>query len=141
MINTRELRIGNLVNHSTRGVVEVLEVYTNRINIHAPELNMKQIGVEINRFEYVSLNEEWLVKFGLIKKYLENPFEEGGYDLDENGNRWYYWVKGLFNLEIQSNGEIWFEVYNHYIHVKYVHHLQNLYSALCNEELTINKEQ
>jgi len=84
----------------------------------------------------IPLTEDWLEKFGLIKKYLENQFEEGGFDLKEDGSKWYYWVdSGVFNLEIQTNGEIWFEIYSCYKHIKYVHELQNLYFCLTGNEL------
>ena len=90
------------------------------------------------KIEPILLTEEWLERFGLTKKYLENPFEDGGYDLDEKGNKWYHWIKGLFKLEIQPNGEIWIDVYSHYVNVKYVHQLQNLYYALSDgDELVL----
>ena len=59
-------------------------------------------------------------------------------DIDEDGSIWYNWVQGLFNLEIQSNGEIWFELYSHYKHIKYVHELQNLYYSLTGVELSVS---
>jgi len=120
-MNKEELRIGNLV-YDTKGEVNTVCVDT---------------FVKFNyQIKPIELNEDWLEKFGLIKKYLENPFEEGGFDLKEDGSKWYYWVdKGVFNLEIQANGEIWFEIYSHYKHIKYVHELQNLYFCLTGNEL------
>ena len=87
----------------------------------------------ISQHEPIPLTEEWLEKLGLTKSTLDNDFEP-------NEPKWYSWIKGAFNLEIQENGEIWFEVYSHYIHVKWVHQLQNLYFALTGEELTLQEK-
>ena len=110
-----ELRIGNLV-YDTKGEVNTVCVET---------------FVKFNyQIKPIELNEGWLEKLGLNKSTLDNDFEP-------NEPKWYSWIKGAFNLEIQENGEIWFEVYSHYIHVKWVHQLQNLYFALTEEELII----
>ena len=138
-MESKDLRIGNFVNlNRTNTCVEVKAVFSDGVNIqNQPPLDInKNMNVSINSVSPIPLTEEWLNKFSLMKKYLENPFEEGGYDLDEKGNRWYHWVDGgLFNLEIQTNGEIWFEVYSCYRHIQYVHELQNLYHALNGKEL------
>lgn len=120
-MNKEELRIGNLV-YDTKGGINTVCVET-----------FVKFSPQIKPIE---LNENWLEKFGLIKKYLENQFEEGGFDLNKDGSRWYYWVdKGVFNLEIQTNGEIWFEIYSCYKQIKYIHELQNLYFSLTGTEL------
>jgi hypothetical protein len=125
-MNHKELRIGNYINMAEYGISPV----------DIEDLEFIE-GCKKCNYTYIKLTEEWLEKFGFIKKYAESAFEEGGYYLDKNGNRVYSWIKGVFNLEIQSNGEIWFEVYSHYNHIEYVHQLQNLYFALTNEELTL----
>ena len=79
----------------------------------------------------------------LLKKNMTEglPEELQRPDIDEDGNIFYSWVKGgVFNLEIQSNGEIWFELYSHYKHIKWVHELQNLYFALTGEELILQEK-
>ena len=96
----------------------------------------------VRRYEPIPLTEEWLEKLGLIKRNQteELPEELQQPDIDEDGGIWYTWIKGAFNLEIQENGEIWFELYSHYKHIKWVHELQNLYFALAEEELIIIKK-
>lgn len=133
MIPSNELRVGVWVNDRGSQPFQILPNYI--LGQYQCEI-AKTINIDCNP---IPLTEEWLVNFGIIKKYYENQFEEGGFEKDENGKRFYFWVKGAFNLEIQSNGEIWFEVYSHYIHVKFVHQLQNLYFALTGEELTIKE--
>jgi hypothetical protein len=136
-MNQNELRIGNLLHYklfadniSVRGIGKNC-IWLND-NEHAGPIS-------IDYLEPIPLTEEWLEKLGIIKRNQteELPEELQQPDIDEDGDIWYTWVKGVFNLEIQSNGEIWFEVYSHYIHVKWVHQLQNLYYMLTEEELTI----
>ncbi len=79
-------------------------------------------------YQPIPLTEDILLKCG-----IELKFEEL-----ESGSRMSYWVKGAFDLEIGADGKICFEVYSHYIEVKYLHQLQNLYFALTGEELNIN---
>ena len=136
-----ELRIGNLCQDKLSGAqLKVTGTHETDISFYVVDRNLfpLQPGWQA---EPIPLTEEWLLKFDIIKlnfttdmpKSFQKP------DIDKDGNIWYTWVKGAFNLEIQKNGEIWFEVYSHYIHVKYVHQLQNLYFALTGEELTIKE--
>jgi len=133
-MKANELRIGNYVDY-----------WFKALDIHEKEY-LIQNGADIqahenhNVFEPIPLTEEWLLKFGLIKKYIKDELEPDGYMLDDDGKRIYHWVdNGVFNLEIQPNKEIWFELYSHYRHLQYVHQLQNLYFALTNIELKIKE--
>jgi hypothetical protein len=112
----------------------------NWIDEQGLHLQVGMINSEVLKSaEPIPLTDDWLEKLGLIKKNITEDMPEGlkQPDIDEDGSIWYHWVQGLFNLEVQSNGEIWFEVYSHYKHVKYVHELQNLYYSLCGEELVL----
>lgn len=132
-----ELRIGNLV-YVTDNLTNLIFKEITPINIHnlmhLTGWDKSPVDIE---FEPIPLTEEWLEKLGLIKRNQteELPEELQQPDIDKDGGIWYTWVKGVFNLEIQSNGEIWFELYSHYKHIKWVHELQNLYFALTGEEL------
>jgi hypothetical protein len=125
-METKELRIGNLLHYklladniSVRGIGKNC-IWLNDSEHAGP--------ISIDYLEPIPLTEEWLEKLGLTKSTLDNDFEP-------NEPKWYSWIKGVFNLEIQENGEIWFELYSHYKHIKWVHELQNLYFALTEEEL------
>jgi hypothetical protein len=127
-MNQNELRIGNLLHYklfadniSVRGIGKNC-IWLND-NEHAGPISIEHL-------ESIPLTEEWLEKLGLTKSTLDNDFEP-------NEPKWYSWIKGVFNLEIQQNGEIWFELYSHYKHIKWVHELQNLYFALTEEELIL----
>jgi len=152
-----ELRIGNYVyyEHTTHVVsgVHGNSVYSWWVKDGKPVIEYEAkdssgTHVEVPYIDVVSqhepipLTEEWLEKLGLIKRNQteELPEELQQPDIDEDGDIWYTWVKGVFNLEIQSNGEIWFELYSHYKHIKWVHELQNLYFALTEEELTLQEK-
>ena len=135
----QDLRIGNYVyyentTHIISGIMGS-KIYSWWVKDGKPviEYEQKDIGgaqVEnpyidvISRHEPIPLTEEWLIKLGIEfkdKKHL-------------------YWVKGAFNLELTEEGDVYFEVYSHYIDVKYVHQLQNLYFALTGEELKQDNE-
>jgi hypothetical protein len=152
-----ELRIGNYVyyEHTTHVVsgVHGNSVYSWWVKDGKPVIEYEakdSSGTQVEnpymdvvrRYEPIPLTEEWLEKLGLIKRNQteELPGELQQPDIDEDGDIWYTWVKGVFNLEIQSNGEIWFELYSHYKHIKWVHELQNLYFALTEEELTLQEK-
>ena len=73
----------------------------------------------------------------VCRKQLDMPVHKVKYALTTgllNGA-----FKSLENYGIELNRESFgiFEVYSHYIHVKYVHQLQNLYFPLTCEELPV----
>jgi hypothetical protein len=156
-MNQNELRIGNYVyyEHTTHVVsgVHGNSVFSWWVKDGKPVIEWEakdSSGTQVEnpyidavrQYEPIPLTEEWLEKLGLIKRNQteELPEELQQPDIDKDGDIWYTWVKGVFNLEIQSNGEIWFELYSHYKHIKWVHELQNLYFALTEEELTLKEK-
>ena len=139
-MKSQELRIGNYVDLGNR-IAKVIEI--GHLSCVVVDLEETQDTIEdYERTKPIPLTEDWLGKLGLIKRNQteELPEELQQPDIDEDGDIWYTWVKGVFNLEIQSNGEIWFELYSHYKHIKWVHELQNLYFALTGEKLTFKSE-
>jgi hypothetical protein len=143
-MKTNELRLGNMLYYNLFGdndVVNIRGIGKNCIWLNG---NGGAGPISTKYFEPIPLTEEWLEKLGLIKENQTKtlPEELQRPDVDEDGSIFYSWVKGgVFNLETQSSGEIWFELYSHYKHIKCVHELQNLYFALTGEELTIKTEE
>lgn len=154
MISAKDLRIGNYIISGNNGKFDPEGTIGKVLEIGNEDREFEQIYCECEEsFEWfwkdnyfgIPLTESELEKLGVIKQYQENPFEEGSkwnkwfdegnYTLNEDGSRWYSWVKGAFNLEIDKDGKIMFEVYSHYIPLDYVHQFQNLYYLLTNEEL------
>lgn len=138
-MTANDLRLGNLIHWN---IPEKKDTIHTVVGIRNGKLQTIPIslGESIEDYKPIPLTEIWLEKLGLIKKNIteDMPQELKQPDIDEDGSIWYMWVQGLFNLEIQENGEIWFELYSHYKHIKYVHELQNLYYALTGVELSVS---
>lgn len=134
-MKSTDVRIGNICCHRLSSETIGRQCVIDAVDIVA--MSQFERASKKSPYEAVPLTEEWLERFGLIKKYLANPFEDGGYDLKEDGSRWYYWVEGTFHLEVQPSGEIWFEIYSQYMHIEYVHELQNLYHGTTKKDLVL----
>lgn len=144
MISAKDLRIGNAVSYYDGSHIgEILGIkYCDFSSTNEVVVSIKGGGytkTTLEDLQPVILTESELEKLGIKKQYQENPFKEGKYTLNEDGSRYYSWVKGCFNLEMDKDGKFMFEVYSHYIPLDYVHQLQNLFYLLTNEELTYIK--
>lgn len=137
-MTANDLRLGNLIYWNIPEKKDTIHTVFG-IRNGKPQTIPISLGESIEDYKPIPLTEIWLEKLGLIKKNIteDMPQELKQPDIDEDGSIWYMWVQGLFNLEIQENGEIWFELYSHYKHIKYVHELQNLYYALTGVELSV----
>ena len=118
-MKANELRIGNYVNDS----IGLITIGLNG--------NIKFADV----YHPIPLTEEWLLKFGLEKRYagwfeirsrFDGDYDEFSYNIN---------TKEIHLL--QDSGRK-YEV--HLCNIKHVHQLQNLYFALTGEELTINEQ-
>ena len=82
-------------------------------------------------FDPILLTEEWLVKFGFEKRSGNNIcWDLGDFMIGWYGNKYATW-----RIEYLSN-ERTSEIYSH---IDAVHELQDIYSLLTGEELTITK--
>lgn len=114
-----ELRIGNVI-------MDYEEIITVD-GIDDIDVFNKNIGdIPLHTINPVQITEEWLLKFGFEKTYesqfrlkYDHPRNYIGYDFSKT--------------EEKSMED--FRFYGHYIKIKYVHQLQNLYFALTGEEL------
>jgi len=119
-MNINELRINNLISH--RGLICTVEI----INGELDEIYF--LGEDFyhwdkpENLEGVPLTEEWLLKFGFEKKSGWDDYEY--YIKDE--------VEIIFNENVMFKNSIENQI-------EYVHQIQNIYFALTNEELTLNK--
>lgn len=124
MIDAKELRIGNLVEHSGK-IVRVGNIAEVGINFNG---NVWEQST--NKIQPIPLTEEWLLKFGF--KYNGWNWEFNQFKFHAQGKN----DKGEFyNTEfyIQSKKE-WILIS---FTIDFVHQLQNLYFALTGTELTI----
>lgn len=116
MINPQDLRIGNYVEYN--GIIDKISQIYDRI-IHTEQFS----SLNPNELNYIDLNDEWLIKFGLDKGsdiigdcwFTENPI----YDLD-------------FAIYVTDDG---YELINRKLKIVHVHQLQNLFFSLTQLEL------
>ena len=120
-----ELRMGNIALNSSNEAVTVREISNTLVRTTPDDIHL------ISELKPIPLTEDILLKCG---------FEKAGYgryhSLEFKGFR-----KGLYDVFLLENGSITFmdNVFEKLItSVKHVHQLQNLYFALCGEELEVN---
>jgi len=111
MISANELRIGNLV-HDNFDISKPNKL--TKISID----DFIAIGNNCNNYHPIPLTEEWMVKFGFYRlKYESYTFGNGKIGVYFDGKQLLYDIAKI----------------------KYVHQLQNLYFALCGQELVLNE--
>ena len=136
MINTKELRLGNLfANIEDDSIYKVTKI--NEDTIEGICINkMGWFGEQhfhlIEQVLPIKLTEEWLLKFGFNKDYkkgyIGKDFSNQDFVLTEPfvmGD----WQKG-YAFEFTTGG------WSKYKEFNYVHELQNFYFTLTSEELT-----
>lgn len=135
MIQPQELRIGNLLNHSELGIVEVIGVGKDYIHVIYNGVTHYE---NIRSFSTIPLTEEILLKFGFVSggdnDYFENEINEDYflyYLLSESSLT----ICNLTKEHIEK-GDLCEAIKLPEI-VHSLHQLQNLFFSLCGEELTV----
>jgi len=141
MIEDKELRVGNLVNHSGfSNAVYVAGLVAGDSRPRVNPSNTDSVFMVGGQWSPIPLTEEWLVKFGFDKKNLTHR-SDGSISKD-------MFVKypAIVGVNKLNEGDTPFRFcraipsemngYNFFSFIKYVHQLQNLYFALTGEELT-----
>jgi hypothetical protein len=123
MINARELRIGNFVNHGPRPDNK-LEGNSTVVSIN----DLVKLGQFPNWFHPIPLTEDWLRRFG----FESLTRKSAGFKADT-----YTYTRGVSLVLNHGNGNTWTNFWQGN-EMKYVHQLQNLFHALTGEELTLN---
>jgi hypothetical protein len=122
-MNAKEFRLGNLIHwESKNGVTKPQDIPINWSMLG----NIALKNVFINDYSLILLTEEWLLKFG-FKKLKQNTYIKYNSDVD-------------FSLSIYVRQEYCDWSVNGYAisTIKYVHQLQNLFSAMSNEDLQLS---
>ena len=134
-----DLRVGNLVNTNRahgRGEKQIKAV---EINLHY----LAQIENNCNYIEPILLTEEWLLKFEFTEEiqYYSDTLSYFWLDIHNSLENSEFYI--FYNTEIKCIGlhsmENEHNISKYFYNIKYVHQLQNLYFALTNNELTLNK--
>ena len=124
-MNAKELRFGNMLVHNGRvdGNVHFVNVVES-----VCERNILDINSNPNNYSPLFISEEWLTKFGFVKKSKHNSYlgEYLSGDIGKIHLR-YYVIKGFIQCILNDN----------IVTCYYVHQLQNLYFTLIEKELTI----
>jgi hypothetical protein len=118
-MKSSELRIGNI---TSMGVVCSIEDNFFRV-LDSEGDTFKNTWADI---QPIPLTEEWLLKFGFIKK---NGY--GFIKKDLAGNIFY---------SVETKEHFMFQYHDLRIKIKHVHQLQNIYFALTGEELIFKSE-
>lgn len=131
MIKANELRVGNIIEqYGKHVIVDGIDKKHRKDNDYYIRVKEdKEIGYWFNQFKPIPITEDLLLKCGFelkgiifrINNGFANQFDVN-YSLSRN-IYYYDWSK--------------YGIYNE-VELKYLHHLQNLYFALTNEELQIN---
>lgn len=124
MIDSKELRIGNLAESPIGWIGSVIELKSSFVRLYKKDdLSAYNFGSDL--IDPIPITPEWLERLGFEKLPPKNHWEE-------------YWEKGILRLYI-TDGKISPIAVINSERPKYVHQLQNLYYALTGQELTINK--
>ena len=126
MIQAKELRIGNIVNHTDDEDTWIMTIEAVTLDGCHTECNGIFDYIEPDLLEPIPLTEEWLVKFGFVESgsnFIIN--DELVIDLNDNSF-------GVYENEYETN-------WNFNVNMSHVHQLQNLYHALTGEELIIKE--
>lgn len=128
MIDAKELRIGNYVDHL--GDIEIID----RLGSDFVGTNKATDATE--DVEGIPLNEEWLLKFGFDK--FDGPsFTQ--YQICHKINQFEGYEKHSFLVNRKGERIDWVHKGSG-AELKHVHQLQNLYFALTGEELKIKHD-
>ena len=124
-MKSNEFRLGNLVNFLERVIVVSQPDIENMVRMEFAE------GVISELYQPILLTEEWLLKLGFERTYNSQfrlkynlPCDFIGFDISKTEEK-------------SMEG---FRYFGHYIKIKYVHQLQNLYFALTGQELTFKNQ-
>lgn len=118
-MEAKELRIGNLLNHNNKFFIGPFTV--NSIHIS----DLERDNAYAKEYEPIPLTEEWLIEFGFEERLGGRFFKHTWFYIDQDCagvSGWYFRSIDGFKAKCE-----------------YIHQLQNLYFALTNKELTINK--
>lgn len=123
MIKATELRIGNYVNYFSGTLARQIDNYT----VSASDICC--LTGSVAHAEGIPLTEEWLLKFGFVKRKMYGYDQHFAY----HHHKLHSSITALYNSDFSICLD------NVARGVVYVHRLQNLYFALTGEELTIKE--
>lgn len=129
-MKTKELRIGNYVNYFEDSTIfEVVQVESNGLEVK----NKNEFTwIEIENFEGIPINKEWMLKLGFCEVYIDM------YEIKPNVNGCEcFSFHSDYNSVTISDG-----FGNDYLvkNIQYIHQLQNLFYSITRTELQCKAE-
>ena len=137
-MEVRELRIGNFVSINNGFEILVHSIFQNDtvyLDFIPPLINEGDVWEEdVKDVSPIELTEEWLLKAGFKEiKFLNE------YHVQEKG---YKHIDMIVRYGCFDGHRFLFDFANEKcVNLKYVHQLQNLYFALCGEELVFSSTE
>ena len=126
-MKSTELRIGNLVNGVLTNKPYTIDSWALREMENGNYQN--SYDTETKVFVPIPLTEEWLLNFGFEKVSFNNDFR-----IDILNDWGLIYDSDIKKICIDTG------LNSKYLEIQYVHQLQNLYFALCGEELTFKSK-
>lgn len=132
MINAKELRVGNKVSILQGFEVEVVGIYEDEILTDFEGNEGDYFNDKEEDVSGILLTEEWLLKYGFYKREYQidgcDVYQKGQWRVALNYEQEYF---VLYDRIISPTWEL--------LRLKYVHQLQNLFFALTDEDLKLEK--
>ncbi len=122
MISVTELRIGNLVDYFMQDDLDTRKEWWEASTIDVNDLIIIDSGI-VENYRYITLTEEWLIKFGI---------EEANFK-----NQWRFCTQYLLKEIDDTFSLIVGDEETTLATIKHVHQLQNLYWCLTGKELSL----
>jgi hypothetical protein len=130
-MEAKDLRIGNLVNHSVFGNCKITALDYEMICIQRNDEDIKE-WFDTIEYRPILLTEEWLLKFEEFTKT-----DKEGTPCFFNGDNIMLFDRGSYfdaYLHSEYNGNVFFAT-----RLFYVHQLQNFYHSIERQDLTIKE--
>lgn len=130
IMNVTDLKIKNLVDYRGQ-IFTITEIFQNENSNYSVKIenDYQCLAVPADSINPITINEDWLVKFGFLRTYssdhrirYERPETFIKYDIDLSSKKI---VDGL-------------KIYGNTIRCKYIHEFQNIFSSLFGKETGIS---
>lgn len=130
IMKVTDLKIKNLVDFRGQ-IFTITEIFHNENNDYSVKIenDYQSLAVPADSINPISINEDWLVKFGFLRTYssdhrirYERPESFIKYDIDLSSKKI---VEGL-------------KIYGNTIKCKYIHEFQNIFSCLFGKETGVS---
>lgn len=125
-MKANELRIGNWV----------YSAIDSKQPIKVPPIMIAQLSKNEDKehnIKPIPITEDWLLRFGFELNNIRVKFW--------TEDRYPQWSLKVLKIKKNNVGDFMLDGFGFFLHIKYIHQLQNLYFALTGEELKLLKDE